>query len=358
MAFPTGYTAYQDITIDNTKVAADLTDYTLLVDLADLVKAGADVFDTCRTDGGDLRATKSDGTTELPIEVVAIDTTAKTGEVHIKITGTTSSSTDTVIRLYYNGTDTAVAVGATYGRNAVWGNYEIVHHLNEYESTITNSTGNTGGTPFNLGSGDEVAGKIAGGLSLLNNDDYISTPSDSLNSFTLQLIFKKDGSSGVVQDGLIERTTGIGAYSKLQLIRLRSDGTVALQSRNGINAQEIEFLSTSTVVDNNWRFIHATLESGAQKIFIDGAQDASDTKTQSANSLSTNFFINSTYDSTARFPKAMYDEVRVRSSSLSANWITTEYNNQNDEATFWGTWTDAGGSPAAQVARRGAVMMM
>jgi len=279
-------------------------------------------------------------------------------EMHVKVPSLTST---VEIFVDWDGVRADYAVGATYGRNAVWGNYEIVHHLNEYESTITNSTGNTGGTPFNLGSGDEVAGKIAGGLSLLNNDDYISTPSDSLNSFTFQLIFKKDGSSGVVQDGLIERTTGIGAYSKLQLIRLRSDGTVALQSRNGTSAQNVEFLSTSTVVDNNWRFIHATLESGAQKIFIDGAEDASDTKTQSSNTLDTNFFINSTYDSTARFPKGMYDEVRVRSSSLSANWITAEYNNQNDEATFWGTWTDAGGGGgggAAQAARRGAVMMM
>jgi hypothetical protein len=259
----------------------------------------------------------------------------------------------------YDGIRSDYAVTATYGRNAVWGNYEIVHHLNEYESTITNSTGNTGGTPFNLGSGDEVTGKIAGGLSLLNNDDYISTPSDSLNSFTFQLIFKKDGSSGLVQDGLIERTTGIGDYSKLQLIRLNSDGTVRFLSRNGISAQNIEFLSTSTVVDNNWRFIHATLESGAQKIFIDGAQDASDTRTHSVNSLSTNFFINSTYDSTARFPKGMYDEVRVRSSTLSANWITAEYNNQNANGSFWEA-TDAGGggSTPAQVARRGAVMMM
>jgi len=45
---------------------------------------------------------------------------------------------------------------------------------------------------------------------------------------------------------------------------------------------------------------------------------------------------------------------------LSANWITTEYNNQNDEAAFWGTWTDAGGGGggAAQAARRGVIMMM
>jgi hypothetical protein len=36
------------------------------------------------------------------------------------------------------------------------------------------------------------------------------------------------------------------------------------------------------------------------------------------------------------------DEVRLRASVLSANWITTEYNNQSDESSFWPTWSDAG----------------
>ena len=77
MAFPTGYTKYQEITIDHTKVGADQTDFIVFVNLADMVLAGADIFDTCRSDGGDIRATKSDGTTQLATELVAIDTTAK-----------------------------------------------------------------------------------------------------------------------------------------------------------------------------------------------------------------------------------------------------------------------------------------
>jgi hypothetical protein len=52
------------------------------------------------------------------------------------------------------------------------------------------------------------------------------------------------------------------------------------------------------------------------------------------------------------------DIVRNRASALSANWITTEYNNQNDEAAFWGTWTTFGGGPAAVNARRLVLMMM
>jgi len=40
------------------------------------------------------------------------------------------------------------------------------------------------------------------------------------------------------------------------------------------------------------------------------------------------------------------DEFRIMSGIQTDNWTTTEYNNQNAESTFWGTWTDAGGSPS------------
>jgi len=50
-------------------------------------------------------------------------------------------------------------------------------------------------------------------------------------------------------------------------------------------------------------------------------------------------------------------EARLKDSALSANWITTEYNNQNDEAAFWGTWTDAGGGATANNSARRMLLM-
>ena len=64
------------------------------------------------------------------------------------------------------------------------------------------------------------------------------------------------------------------------------------------------------------------------------------------------------YTSLPLYFDGIISEWRVSLTRQSLNWTLTEYNNQNDEATFWGTWTDAGGAPAAQAARRGAVMMM
>jgi len=51
------------------------------------------------------------------------------------------------------------------------------------------------------------------------------------------------------------------------------------------------------------------------------------------------------------------DEVRIRLTAVSANWITAEYNNQNSYSTFYSVAAVGGGS-AAQAARRGVIMMM
>lgn len=34
------------------------------------------------------------------------------------------------------------------------------------------------------------------------------------------------------------------------------------------------------------------------------------------------------------------EDTRTNNKNQNENWMDTEYNNQNDEAAFWGTWTD------------------
>lgn len=75
------------VTIDSTKVSADLTDFPVYVDLSDL---SADFFSNVKTDGSDIRVTKDDGTTEVPREVVAISNEL------VATSGSWNSGADTV----------------------------------------------------------------------------------------------------------------------------------------------------------------------------------------------------------------------------------------------------------------------
>ena len=342
MAFPADYTKYQDVTIDATKVSADLTDFIVSVDLADLVKAGADVFDTCRTDGGDIRVTKTDGTTELAVEIVTIDTTAKTGLMHFKYTGTTSSSTDTVVRVWYNGTDTLPAVTATYGRDNVWDDYSVVYHLN----SLTDSTGN-GNTLTAVGSvttGGDTTSPFGYGTEYDGTDDmhYAADSADFTlltASYTLQTWLY--ATSAASADPLF------GQYTTAQPrweIRMEDTTLPSLYARSTTTTVR-PVRSTTALASSVWLKMDITGTAGAttDSYFYRNATDVSGTKTSQTTDLDATDRFQICARSTSTFFGAKLAELRLRKSVLASAWITTEYNNQNSFSTFYDTSDEQSG---------------
>lgn len=337
MAFPTGYTKYQEITIDHTKVAGDLTDYIVLVDLANLVKAGADIFDLCRTDGGDLRATKTDGSTELAIEIVAIDTTAKTGEVHIKFTGTLSSSTDTVIRLWYNGTDTLPAASSTYGSDNVWtsNGYVGVWHM---QTTSVDSTSlNNDGTDTSMTYG---AKKIGGGADFNGTSSRIVTA----NNITLTGTSSFEVAVWVYIDTLnstYRRAAGFHS-SNAFVLGLTNGNKFRMFTLTG-GAKDLA--STTTPSTSTWYYLVGNYDGSNNRIYLNGVADG--TLAQTGNFTTSNIPIRFGSDSTPiEFWPGDLDEMRAGTTVHSANWHLTTYNNQNSPSTFYSVGAEAGGSPS------------
>lgn len=127
------------ITVLSTKVAGNLTDMPVYVDLSLLP---SEFWTNVRSDGGDMRVTSGDGITELPREIVEIDTGAQTGELHFK-SDSLSATANTDFYIYYgNANAEDHPVDGTYGRNNVWTDYSYVHHMNESSGNIIDSTGN------------------------------------------------------------------------------------------------------------------------------------------------------------------------------------------------------------------------
>lgn len=129
------------ITIDHTKVAGTLTDYPLYLDLSTL---DATFWARVQNGGGDIRFTSSDGTTELAREIVSCDTATDTGEVYVKVPSV-SSTTDTVIYLYYGDPDKSdYAASDTYGSQNVWGsNAKYIGHF-QGNANDSSANGNDG----------------------------------------------------------------------------------------------------------------------------------------------------------------------------------------------------------------------
>lgn len=347
MAFPTGYTLYQEVTIDNTKVTADLTDFVVYVDLSDMAKAGADIFDSCRSDGGDIRVTKSDGTTQLAREVVAINTGSGTGQLWFKFSGTLSSSSDTTIRIWYNGTDTEPATTATYGRNNVWTGFEMVLHLEEDPSgtapQITDSTGNgnDGTTTGSMVSGDLISAKITNGLDFDGTDDGIEVddatglkPTSAL-TFSAWTYFNTTG--GVLGITEKNRDSAWGGWRQ-------ADNTFLFRAYIGGALRTAT--STTTTSTSTWYHYAATAQTDAVNLYIDGASDGS--ATGSFSTIGTNtqkLKIGKLGRLTANdnWLNGRLDEVRFASSALSSDWFGTEYNNQNSASTFYSVSDEQGG---------------
>jgi hypothetical protein len=148
--YEANWTGQVVLTVNASVISEDLVDYPVYVNLAHL---GSDFWSGVQSDGRDIRVTTDTGV-ELPIDLVEINTVAKTGELHFLATQV-SATTDTVFYIHFNN-PSATAYSATdqYGAQAVWVDYEAVYHFAENPTVgVTDMTGNgrnlrpTSGTP-------------------------------------------------------------------------------------------------------------------------------------------------------------------------------------------------------------------
>jgi len=355
------------ITIDYTKVPGDLTDYVGLI-VPDGSAGYSALYALCLEGGGDIRLFKSDDTTELAREIVTFSVSAETGEIHYKYSGTLSSSVDTAIHVYADGSSADYAVGATYGRNNVWSAYAGVWHLGEASGTRTDSTGNN-----NLIDNNTVtsgAGQIGDAAELNGSNEYLSITDTAQSGlepsteFTITAYIKTNTVSGSHNiAGKYRNDTNQRQY----IFDVFNDGFRSVVSTAGINSGATVRDCRVTGVFNAGSWYHVALNVDVTtedfKHYVDGSYVANATESGNLGA--------SVFNGTADFQIGSYniggsqtshfdgllDEVRFTSSTLSANWITTEYNNQNSYSTFYSVAAVAGGS-AAQAARRGVIMMM
>ncbi|RLI67943.1 hypothetical protein DRO91_09620, partial [Candidatus Heimdallarchaeota archaeon] len=163
------------ITIDHTKVNADLTNFAILYKVTD-----PDLKDTNhsghvgQSDGGDILFTKSDGTTKLDHEIEKYS--SSTGELTAWVEiDSLSSTTDTEIYIYYGNS----TCSDQWNTNGAWeSSLKMVQHLEETSGTHYDSTSNNNnGTPQG-GLNQNVDGQVDGADSFDGENDYVEV-SDS-----------------------------------------------------------------------------------------------------------------------------------------------------------------------------------
>ncbi|MDO8634974.1 MAG: DUF2341 domain-containing protein, partial [Dehalococcoidia bacterium] len=127
----------KSITIDHTKVSADMTDFPVLINLSSDSDLASDALDN----GYDILFTSSDATTKLNHEIEQFDGATGKLVAWVKVPSLSSSS-DTIIYIYYGNPSS----GNQQNPTGVWdSNYKAVWHLGETtggSGAIKDSTSN------------------------------------------------------------------------------------------------------------------------------------------------------------------------------------------------------------------------
>ncbi|MEM9325577.1 MAG: DUF2341 domain-containing protein [Bacteroidota bacterium] len=332
--FIDGYSYRMKLTIPaaNVSGSGNLIDFPLLIDIAsDSIRSEANGGHVYNDNGYEFRFTMLDGTT-LDYERENYDEVNGQLRAWVKLP-LLSGSTDTEIFMYY-GNCSAMADPNTA---ATWASdYAGVWHFSEDPTgTILDATGNDNDGTDDSGTGNvgQQTGKIGPAYEFDKaNSQRIEVPNDA----SLQLT-----SSMTLSAWVRPYTTFTGFYGvvdktdayKLYLDESGGDYQVGFRVYNGGN---VSGASNTTTLNFNsdWYHIAAVYDdpNDVVRFYLNGA--ALGTNGWTTNPANTTDPLGFGAEGTNDFFDGLIDEIRIQSVVRSADWIATEFDNQNSPATF------------------------
>ncbi|MGB2600967.1 MAG: DUF2341 domain-containing protein, partial [Candidatus Omnitrophota bacterium] len=323
----------KEITIVNTLVDANLTNFPILfsvtdTDLIDNVMSGSNYT---------IKFTNATGT-ELPYEVEYYNNT--TGQLVAWVKADSlSSSVDTTLYLHYGSSGTA----STENASGVWdADYMGVWHMDETSGALVDSTSSPNdGTAYGTVTRD-IAGQVDGADSFLT-DGYVDCGTDTSLDVTTGLLtvsaWIRQGASGDFKIlGNQDNTAGgykLGVYSNDKLeFEIRDASNTPYLNRDVTGG------TTLTVDGTTWYYAVSTYSDSGDYIrtYINGSLDRElSSMTGVLGSTAGSFKIAREPFAASNYWNGRIDEVRVSDTVRPDGWISTEYNNQNAPGSFLST---------------------
>jgi len=346
--------------IDCSRVAGDLANFPVLINTTDenLIFSGSPhaVNHVAQSDGGDIVFTTDNGV-KLDHELEKYE--PSTGELVAWVeVPSLSGSHDTFIYIYYGYSGAEDQWNVNGAWDEAGGNYyKGVWHLNESPNDgvagHVDSTGNSNdGTPQNFQDGGggttNAAGKIGGADSFAGDDDEVLLPNEIIGSsaaWTVTVWMKTASSAKQTIYGEGNLSTGNYLY-----IDKDSTSYVEFYLQNDPEGWPI-FSGTKNVEDNKFHHVAIVQRSHTDReLFIDGQSDGTDSDDSGTPTHDTaSIGLLRTQGWTADPFDGIIDEVRISSTSRSADWIQTSYNNQFAPSAFYTVGIeeteDTGGDP-------------
>lgn len=360
MAWLDTWVKRREITVSNTNIDSDLTHFPLNLFLNTTAGTGStdisSIFDEVGANYKKIAITKSDGTTQIYVEIEKWDSGTEDAVIRVSKSDLTfSSSGTTTLYIYYDNTqaDNTTWVGDVGSRTEVYdSSFEGSWTLKETSGTRTDSTSNSNDLNDN-NTVTSATGQINGAADFTAaNSEYLSRADNASLSITGDITYSfwinADALPSVAGNTYMLATKWdlnnarswafrINTVDKLQFIG-SDDGTTA-----GTN-----ILSDSAAIVSgdvgNW--VHYAIEIDASVpsalMFKNGASVANTAASSSATSWqdnSSSFAINAEFNSgTAQnFFSASIDDARLSSVCRGSAWAKAEYHSGTDNIVSYGT---------------------
>lgn len=306
--FDTDWQYRNQITIDATHIDSNLTDFTMLIDESGL---GMDFWSNVQNDGGDIVITTADGTTKLARELVNIDTTAQTMELHTRIPSV-SSTVDTNLFIYYGNTTANEMNDAT----TTFSNYSHVYHMDNLNAVDVIAANNGTHT-----SGGSITTGIMGGGHLYTGSGLVDiTDINGSNIRTLSFWYNPANTGG----GNFGSILGSNSFNDglrhvgTDELNVRDGGSVVVSTSNTFNTDKHLVFSYDSGTGNLNIYENGLLQDSNS---FGGWHDVS--------------YLIGIAGNNSRAPGGLVDEIRISNNTLDIHWAAAEFANQSNPSTFY-----------------------
>lgn len=352
------FSYYRSITVDHTKVAANQNDFPMLVSYTNndlrTVGNGGHVQNA---NGYDITYYSDSGASSALYWEMEFYNAATGNVISWVKMPTLSSSVDDVIYTFYG--DSSISTFQSTA-SSVWdSNYLGVWHLPDgstasYEDSTTN---NRDFTAYNTPTA--TTGKIDGGVNFASaSSEYMIATGAAWTTITFSGWVKFSSFPGSGTGSMIlglTNATHPGSLEFSHQVGVSPAGKAILYWYNGVSQT---VTGATTLSTGTWYYLCGTLRTGTtdSQIYVNGSPDGTAAAGGTVYSgWTTGPKLASAVNTTNPTVPFQYlngdvDELRASNSLRSANWIATEYANQNSPSTFFtlGSEQTLGGQPTAK----------
>lgn len=320
---------YSPISINSGQVPSTQTDFPVLVSQTDnRFKTTGNGGHVANSNGYDIRPYSDTAlTTALSYELERYN--ASTGEVIMWVKVGSLSSSTTPIYLGYG--DTGLTTDGSSGANTFSNSFLAVWHLKD--GTTLSGTDSIGSYNLTLSNTPTAAaGKIDGAAGLASaSSQYLSNTGAPVATALTLSAWVKGTTFGTDYNPVI--TSGSGGVDDFGIF-VKSNGKLYCIVK-ATSARSYDGTGSNTLSTGTWYYLTASYDSSAGLIGkVNASSDGTQTANGSASYSSHKIAIGDQASTDTRYFNGVIDEVRVASVARSADWITTEYNNQSAPGTF------------------------